>query len=370
MSISMTEGSPRGRESTDESARFRFIDLFAGIGGMRTAFERVGGRCVFACEINAFSRTTYEANFGRDAEIAGDIRSVVPHAVPDHDVLVAGFPCQPFSIAGVSRRKSLQRAHGLACADQGTLFHDIAAILAAKRPAAFVLENVPNLEFHDRGRTLETIRAALAGPLGGGSLEYAIEHRRIDGRRFTPQRRVRLYIVGLRRDSVTDGGSAPFPWNSMSTDGSVPDPVLTSVLHRTDGTEPVILGDGDRFFDHTSRSVPDRYTLSPVLWAYLQEYAAKHRRAGNGFGYGLVGPDDVARTLSARYGKDGAEILIRQGEGQRPRRLTPRECARLMGFPDSFQIPVSNRQAYRQFGNSVIVPAVETVARMVAPMVA
>ncbi|MBV8261588.1 MAG: DNA (cytosine-5-)-methyltransferase [Paraburkholderia sp.] len=335
------------------AARFRFIDLFAGIGGIRKGFEAHGGECVFTSEWNPFSRKTYLENYGEDHPFIGDITAVDAADVPDHDVLLAGFPCQPFSIAGVSKKNALGRPHGFACTTQGTLFFDVARIIAEKRPAAFLLENVKNLMSHDRGRTFDVILQVLRDELG-----YDVHYRVIDGRHFTPQHRERIIIVGFREP-------AAFSWDALALPGN--GPRLASILHRTDGREPVLPWDGERFFDHGERRVQSKYTLTPGLWAYLQQYAEKHRAAGNGFGYGLAFPDSVTRTLSARYHKDGSEILVYQGEGVRPRRLTPRECARLMGLPDTFRIPVSDTQAYRQFGNSVVMPVMREVARTMMP---
>ena len=335
------------------AARFRFIDLFAGIGGIRKGFEAHGGECVFTSEWNPFSRKTYLENYGEDHPFIGDITAVDAADVPDHDVLLAGFPCQPFSIAGVSKKNALGRPHGFACTTQGTLFFDVARIIAEKRPAAFLLENVKNLMSHDRGRTFDVILQVLRDELG-----YDVHYRVIDGRHFTPQHRERIIIVGFREP-------AAFSWDALALPEN--GPRLASILHRTDGREPVLPWDGERFFDHGERRVQSKYTLTPGLWAYLQQYAEKHRAAGNGFGYGLAFPDSVTRTLSARYHKDGSEILVYQGEGVRPRRLTPRECARLMGLPDSFRIPVSDTQAYRQFGNSVVMPVMREVARGMMP---
>ena len=306
-----------------------FIDLFAGIGGMRLGFESVGAKCVFTSEWDEYSRTTYRANFASE-EIAGDITKVDHSDIPDHDVLLAGFPCQPFSLAGVSKKNSLGRAHGFACETQGTLFFDVARIIKAKRPRAFLLENVRNLVSHDKGNTFRVIRRTL------DELGYQIHHRIIDAQAFVPQHRERIFIAGFR-DAVA------FEWGDP--------PAAKHALHEVLDTE----------------SVPDKYVLSDKLWNYLQAYAEKHRAKGNGFGCSVFGPNDTARTLSARYFKDGSEILIRRGDGQNPRRLTPRECARLMGYPDSFQIPVSDTRAYKQFGNSVVVPVIEHIARLMKP---
>ncbi|WCM20753.1 DNA (cytosine-5-)-methyltransferase [Paraburkholderia bryophila] len=339
------------------AAPFRFVDLFAGIGGIRMGFETHGGECVFTSEWNDFSTRTYRENYpdGASHALIGDIVSFPAEDVPSHDVLLGGFPCQPFSIAGVSKKNALGRPHGFECTTQGTLFFDVARIIAAKRPAAFLLENVKNLLSHDKGRTFDVILQTLRDELG-----YEVHYRVIDGQHFTPQHRERIIIVGFR-------GKTSFSWDDLR----LPEhgPRLGSILHRTDGSEPVLPWDHDRFFDHAAKRVQPKYTLTSNLWTYLQNYAEKHRAAGNGFGFGMAYPDSVTRTLSARYHKDGSEILVHQGESQRPRRLTPRECARLMGFPDTFRIPVSDTQAYRQFGNSVVMPVMREVARIMLPHV-
>ena len=338
---------------------FTFIDLFAGIGGMRLGFEEVGGKCVFTSEWNKYARQTYVANFNEnEADLAGDITQVDARDVPDHDVLVAGFPCQPFSIAGVSKKNALGRKHGFEDETQGTLFFDVARIIAEKRPKAFLLENVKNLKSHDKGRTLEVIRRVLTEDLG-----YHVSMRVIDASSFVPQHRERIFIVGVRDGSDFD-----------LADVQVPDPAegprLASILHPGDGSERA----EPPFTEGSNARVNSKYTLTPRLWEYLQGYARKHQAAGNGFGFGLVGPDDISRTMSARYYKDGSEILIRQGR-RRPRRLTPREASRLMGFDISafpghlmryghaqWLIPVSDTQAYRQFGNAVVPRVVAAVA--------
>jgi DNA (cytosine-5)-methyltransferase 1 len=347
----------------DTKPRFRFIDLFAGIGGIRMGFEAQRGTCVFTSEWNDFSQKTYRENFKDDSvehasgahTLIGDIVSYSAEDIPAHDVLLAGFPCQPFSIAGVSKKNALGRPHGFECTTQGTLFFDVARIIATRRPAAFLLENVKNLLSHDKGRTFDVILQTLRDELG-----YEVHYRVIDGQHFTPQHRERILIAGFR-------SATSFSWNDLRLPAE--GPRLASILHQTDGSEPALPWDGDRFFDHSARQVQPKYTLTPKLWAYLQSYAEKHRAAGNGFGFGLAYPDSVTRTLSARYHKDGSEILVHQSGGRRPRRLTPRECARLMGFPDTFRIPVSDTQAYRQFGNSVVMPVMREVARIMLPHV-
>lgn len=336
-------------------ADFTFIDLFAGIGGLRRGFESIGGRCVFTSEWDRFSQKTYAANFpDDDHEINGDITKVDVADIPAHDVLLAGFPCQPFSIAGVSKKNALGRAHGFEDKTQGTLFFDVARIIKHHQPAAFLLENVRNLIGHDKGKTFQTIKDVLTEELG-----YTIDFRVIDGRHWTPQHRERIFIVGFREDQ-----------GFRFADMKLPDaaPKLVEILH-LEGDESEI--PDQKYTVGNSGRVADKYTLTDHLWNYLQRYKEKHQAAGNGFGFGLVGPEDVARTLSARYYKDGSEILVKRGEGETPRRLTPRECARLMGFDSprgaDFIIPVSDTQAYRQFGNSVVVPAVKAVAEHMKP---
>ncbi len=367
-----------------EPPAFKFIDLFAGIGGIRKGFEEIGGECVFTSEWNKYAVQTYKANHYSDPErhtFNSDIREVtlterypeinskvhdfVDQHIPDHDVLLAGFPCQPFSLAGVSKKNALGRAHGFECKTQGTLFFDVARIIEVKRPAAFVLENVKNLKSHDKGNTFKVIAETL-DELGYWVADIEDMSSRdpkvIDGRHFLPQHRERIVLVGFRKDLNVHKG-----FTLKDIQKEIP-------------RSPVA------FKDLMDGEVDDKYILTPRLWEYLYEYAKKHQAKGNGFGYGLVDPQNpkaVARTLSARYHKDGSEILIDRGwdkvEGEqdfwnesnqalRPRRLTPRECARLMGFEhpseEKFRIPVSDTQAYRQFGNSVVVPVFAAVARL------
>lgn len=333
----------------DNSDRFTFIDLFAGIGGIRAGFQSTGGKCIFTSEWNSYSQKTYIENFGNDHPIVGDICPYPAEEIPDHDVLLAGFPCQPFSIAGVSKKNALGRPHGFECTTQGTLFFDVARIIATKRPKAFLLENVKNLLSHDKGNTFKVILQTLKDELG-----YHVQYKVIDGKSWVPQHRERIIIVGFRENTGFSFDDLQLPKEA---------PLLSSILHTEDGTEkeevPFTTGD--------KAKVHSKYVLSDKLWAYLQMYAAKHKAAGNGFGFGLVDGTKTARTLSARYYKDGSEILIDRGKGKNPRRLTPRECARLMGFSDSFKIEVSDCQAYRQFGNSVVVPVIREVARLMAP---
>lgn len=286
---------------------FKFIDLFAGIGGMRKGFESIGGRCIFTSEWNKYAQQTYKANFKCDHEVAGDITKIPVENIPAHDLLLAGFPCQPFSIAGVSKKIAIGRAHGFRCEAQGTLFFDIARIIEHHRPKAFLLENVKNLIYHDKRRTFRSIHDTLKNELG-----YYIHWEVIDAKSFVPQHRERVFIVGFRESN-----------NSTLNNLVLPDPLhgprLGTLLHPEDGSE---VAEG-HFTKGKKAIVSEKYTLSTNLWNYLQDYAEKHRQQGNGFGFGLCGPEDVARTLSARYYKDGSEILVRQKD-RNPRRLTPR----------------------------------------------
>ena len=308
--------------------KFTFADIFAGIGGMRLAFANCGGECVFSCEQDKNCQKTYRDNFG-DVP-AGDIREIEASDVPNHDILLAGFPCQPFSIAGVSKKNSLGKATGFLDETQGTLFFEIVRILAAKRPKTFLLENVKNLKSHDGGRTWQIITATL------NDLGYSIFSAVLDGKIFVPQHRERIFIVGFDSERYKD-------FINFSFDFEPPEqvPALKDILEN---------------------HVDERYTLSDKLWNYLQSYADKHKAKGNGFGFGLPDLNGVSRTLSARYYKDGSEILIRQDK-KNPRRLTPRECARLQGFPENYKIVVSDTNAYKQFGNSVVVPLVTAIAK-------
>jgi len=305
--------------------KFKFIDLFAGIGGFRFAFQNLGGKCVFTSEWNPFSQKTYEANFG---EVPfGDITQIDENNIPNHDILLAGFPCQPFSIAGVSKKISLGRQHGFKDEAQGTLFFDIVRILEAKRPKTFMLENVKNLVSHDKGNTFRVIRGTLE------EIGYSIHYQVLDGRYYVPQHRERIIVVGFDKNIFKGEEQFTFPAKPESN---------------------------YKIKNIFESEIPEKYTLTDKLWNYLQCYAAKHKEKGNGFGFGLVDFEGVSRTISARYYKDGSEILIPQ-EGKNPRRLTPRECARLQGYPDNFKIPVSDNQAYRQFGNSVVTTMIQAV---------
>jgi DNA (cytosine-5)-methyltransferase 1 len=359
-------------------ADFTFIDLFAGIGGIRKGFESIGGECVFTSEWNKFSIRTYKANHFCDPQrhlFNSDIRDVtlsnradvseeeayanIRQTIPDHDVLLAGFPCQPFSLAGVSKKNSLGRKHGFECDAQGTLFFDVARIIAAKRPPAFLLENVKNLKSHDKGKTfriicetLDELGYEIADAVTGKGRDPKV----IDATNFVPQHRERIVLVGFRRDLNVHQGFT-----------------LKNVKQFFPEQRP-------SFGDILEDEVDPKYILTEKLWEYLYNYAASHRAKGNGFGFGLTGRNDTARTLSARYHKDGSEILVDRGFDEsrdfhckyniehRPRRLTPTECSRLMGFDkpgeSNFIIPVSDTQAYRQFGNSVAVPVFEAVAKL------
>jgi DNA (cytosine-5)-methyltransferase 1 len=307
--------------------KFKFIDLFAGIGGFRLAFQNLGGECVFTSEWNTYAQKTYSANFGDIPK--GDITEIDERDIPNHDILLAGFPCQPFSIAGVSKKKALGKAHGFEDETQGTLFFDVARILNHKKPKTFLLENVKNLLSHDKGNTFKIISKTLK------ELGYSVHTKVLDGQHFVPQHRERIMIVGFRNDVYQNKENFSFPILYSSTR------VFREIL------EP---------------NVAEKYTLTDKLWNYLQEYAQKHKAKGNGFGFGMTNLDGISRTLSARYYKDGSEILIPQ-IGKNPRRLTPRECARLQGFPDNFIIPVSDNQAYKQFGNSVVMPLIQAVGK-------
>jgi DNA (cytosine-5)-methyltransferase 1 len=309
------------------SKSLTFADLFAGIGGIRIGFERAGCKCVWSNDHDKQSAKTYMENFGKNEFVLSDIREIRASSMPDFDILCAGFPCQPFSIAGVSKKKSLGKPHGFKDKTQGTMFHEILRIMKDKEPKAFFLENVKNLERHDKGRTFKIIRGALE------ELGYSFYSEIINAKLVVPQNRERVFMIGFRD-------------------------------RKLDFKFPVIPDRKPKAQDILEEKVPDRYTLTDHLWDYLQKYAEKHRQKGNGFGFGIVDVTKTTRTLSARYFKDGAEILIPQ-VGKNPRRLTPRECARLQGFPDSFKIVVSDTQAYKQFGNSVAVPVIEPLAEAI-----
>ena len=316
-----------------KNPKFTFIDLFAGMGGFRLAMQAQGGKCVFSSEWNAFSQKTYFANFG-DMPFGDITKEVTKSYIPEHfDVLCAGFPCQPFSIAGVSKKKRLGRETGFKDKTQGTLFFDVADIISRHRPKAFYLENVKNLTSHDKGNTFRVIRETLE------ELNYSLHYQVMDGQTYVPQHRERIMIVGFDKERYHGNEKFEFPEQHEATRS------IKEIL------DP---------------NIDPKYTLSDKLWAYLQNYAEKHRAKGNGFGFGLVDLNGITRTLSARYYKDGSEILIPQEDGKNPRRLSPRECARLMGYPDEYMIDrVSDVQAYRQCGNSVIVPLITAVSEQI-----
>lgn len=320
-----------------EIPEFTFIDLFAGMGGFRLAMQAQGGKCVFSSEWNKYAQLTYLANFGEMP--FGDItKEVTKSYIPEKfDVLCAGFPCQPFSIAGVSKKRSLGRETGFKDKAQGTLFFDVADIISRHRPKAFFLENVKNLVSHDKGNTFKVIKGTLE------ELRYSVHYLVMDGQTYVPQHRERIMIVGFDRDIFSGKENFSFPEPKQATR------CIKEIL------------DPD---------IDEKYTLSDRLWSYLQNYAEKHRAKGNGFGYSLVNLDGISRTLSARYYKDGSEILIPQGGGKNPRKLSPRECARLMGYPDEYRLDqVSDVQAYRQCGNSVVVPLITAVSERLVKII-
>lgn len=332
------------------SKKLKFIDLFAGIGGIRLGIESIGAECVFSSEWNQYSQKTYEANFHDENPIVGDITMVHSSDIPNHDILLAGFPCQPFSLAGVSKKNSLGRATGFMDETQGTLFFEVARIIRDKQPKCFLLENVKNLMSHNGGNTFRVIKSTLEEDLG-----YHITYKVIDGQNWVPQHRERIIIVGFKEENDFSLENIKIPIRKK---------VLDDILHREDGSEkneePYTIGENG--------AVNPKYILTDNLWKYLQNYAAKHRALGHGFGYGLADRNGISRTLSARYHKDGSEILI-PIQGSNPRRLTPRECARLMGFPDEYKIVCSDTQSYRQFGNSVVVPMITAIAKAMKPYI-
>ena len=297
---------------------FRFIDLFAGIGGIRIAFERQGGKCVFTSEWDKFAQQTYAANFGDVPH--GDITQIAVDEIPTHDVILGGFPCQPFSNAGLKKGFEDSR---------GTLFFDVARIIDHHHPSLVLLENVKGFARHDSGNTLRVVKRIL------DELGYNVFHQILNAKDFgLPQNRERIYIVGISRDKLGDiGFDFPEPPRLKTCVGDILSP-----------------------------RVDPKYTISDALWAGHQRRKAEHQRKGNGFGYSLFDrKSEYTSTISARYYKDGSEILIAQ-KNRNPRKLTPREAARLQGFPEDFVIPVSDGQAYKQFGNSVAIPVVEAIA--------
>ena len=314
-----------------------FIDLFAGCGGIRLAFNRAGCRCVFTSEIDKFAQDTYEANFGEKP--AGDITKIDEHSIPQHDILVGGFPCQSFSICGVSKRKSQGRPHGFGDKTQGTLFFDIARILDAKHPRAFMLENVKNLASHDNGNTLKTIINTLR------DIGYSTSHKVIDAGGLVPQHRERIFIVGFFEKS---GETDIFGEDNKDANFEFPS----------------VQDNGMRLKDILQSNVDDKYTITDNLMKCFKRHKERHQNKGNGFGFQIANINEVSKTLTARYYKDGGSILIPQ-KGKNPRRLTPRECARLQGFPEDFMIAKSDSRAYKQLGNSVAVPLVTEIAKLI-----
>lgn len=306
---------------SNKDAPYKMIDLFAGIGGTRLGFHLTNEvQAVFSSEIDKHAVKTYQANFGDD--LVGDITQVDERDIPDHDILVAGFPCQSFSQAG--KKLGFEDT-------RGTLFFEVARILKYKRPKAFMLENVKNLLKHDNGNTYKVIESTLK------SLNYDVNLLVYKAKDFgVPQNRERIYIVGFNKDIVKN-----------YTKFTPPTPPRTTT----------------KVGDILEAEVDDKYTLSDRLWEGHQLRKQKNKENGKGFGYSLFSPESpYTNTISARYYKDGSEILISQ-PGKNPRKLTPREAARLQGFPDNYIIPVSDTQAYKQFGNSVAVPVVNAIAK-------
>jgi len=324
---------------------FRFIDLFAGIGGFRCAMTAVGGRCVFSSEWDKFAALTYTAWYGDDHLLTDDIRNLDPSFVPDHEILCAGFPCQPFSIAGVSKKNALGREHGFKDEKQGNLFFAIMEIISAKKPPIVILENVKNLKSHDKGNTYKIITSHL-------SHDYVVFDEIFDARSWVPQHRERIFLVCFRKE-IFGATKKEIPF-SFSRPKKPRNPVFSAILE----SKPL-----------------KKYMLSDHLWDYLVQYKAKHQKKGNGFGYGIADPNGVSRTMSARYYKDGSEILVSHEGWKNPRRITPTEAKRLMGYEDryaamfghknGFPIVVSDTQAYKQFGNTVVPLVVEHIAKSI-----
>lgn len=304
-----------------ENADYKMIDLFAGIGGTRLGFQLTGRtKSVFSSEIDKYAAKTYYANFGDKP--FGDITQINEKDIPDHDILVGGFPCQAFSQAGLKKGFEDTR---------GTLFFEIARILKYKQPKAFLLENVRNLLSHDKGKTFSVIENTLKEL--GYDVSVLVYHAKDFG---VPQNRERIYIVGFNKNTVPN-----------YSDFTPPVPPKT----------PTCVG------DILEENVDPKYTISDKLWEGHQRRKRDNKAAGKGFGYSLFNADSAyTNTISARYYKDGSEILIEQ-KGKNPRKLTPREAARLQGFPNDFIIPVSDTQAYKEFGNSVAVPVINAIAK-------
>jgi DNA (cytosine-5)-methyltransferase 1 len=318
----MEFGSVIPFEQNRKDTLFKFIDLFAGIGGIRIPFQELGGKCVFTSEWDKFAQKTYRINFGETPD--GDITKINTDMIPEFDILLAGFPCQPFSQAGLKKGFEDTR---------GTLFFDIARIIADKRPKVFLLENVRQLKGHNKGKTLSVIIKHLR------DLNYTVDYDILSATDFgVPQNRKRIYIVGFDKNTY-----------NLDCDYSFPYPTPTG--------KPTRLG------DILQPNVSERYTITDKIYEGHLRRRIEHKKKGNGFGYSLFSVESLyTNTISARYYKDGSEVLLAQGDGNNPRVLTPRECARLQGFPEEFIIPVSDTQAYRQFGNSVAIPVVRAIA--------
>jgi len=313
--------------------KLRFIDLFAGIGGFRIALNNLGLDCVFSNDYDKHACETYAANFGDIT--CKDIHEIQANDLPNFDILCGGFPCQPFSIAGVSKKNSMGRKHGFEDVKQGNLFFEIIRLVKHHNPKILFLENVKNLKSHDKGNTWKVIKTELENS------GYYVFEKIVDGKNYVPQHRERIFIVCFNKKEYPKihFEFPEFPKNRLY-----------------------------KLKDIIADNVDEKYTLTDKLWAYLQNYKKKNQEKGNGFGFGLIdkNKDEYTRTMSARYHKDGSEILISQGDKKNPRRLTPTEAAKLQGFPNTFKIVVSDTQAYRQFGNSVVVPAIQaTTAKII-----
>ena len=327
--------------SNKSISSFTFIDLFAGIGGFRSALTFLGGKCVFTNEWNKYALTTYKHWYGSDLINSEDIRTIDHSSIPSHDILCAGFPCQPFSLAGVSKKNALGRKHGFDDVEQGNLFDCIMKIVDIKRPPILFLENVKNLKSHDKGKTWKYIETSIK------DRGYEIFSKVLDSSHWVPQHRERIFIVCFDRSRFLDNRDINFAFPDLPTRREYN---LQSILEKQPNK---------------------KYMLSDKLWNYLKDYAAKHRAKGNGFGYGLADSNGITRTMSARYYKDGAEILIRQEGWRNPRRLTPNEAKYLMGFDNKYALCfghengfpqiVSDTQAYKQFGNSVVPLVIEQI---------
>lgn len=322
------------------SENLKFIDLFAGIGGFHNALSNLGCECVFASEIDAEAKKTYFKNYGLFPY--GDINKLNVIDIPNHDILCAGFPCQPFSLAGISKKNSMGVPTGFKDLVKGNLFFNVRDIIREKRPRAFFLENVKNLKSHDKGKTWEIIYNTLEK-----ELDYTIFYKIVDGKNWVPQHRERIFIVGF--DSKLNLDLSNFIIPTEPLEGKCYKyKYLSQIIEKEELVDP-------------------KFTIGPGTWRALQAHKARHKAKGNGFGFNLLSSNlsktDITSTISARYYKDGAEILIPQSTGKRPRRLTVQEAMQLQGLdPKKFSFPVSNNQAYKQIGNSVVVPAIKDTA--------